>query len=81
MFNLKIARRLGIAQRYDHFVQPITNALKNIHLKLRNNPKIVVLGFNKTGTTSLFYALEELGYKMSNNMILSDYIIITGRET
>ena len=66
MFNLKIARRLGVAHRYDHVFRPIRSALKNIHLKLRNNPKIVVIGFNKTGTTSLFYALEELGYKMSN---------------
>lgn len=66
MLNLKIARKLGIEGRYDRFFNPLFRFYNFMKLKLRNNPKIFVVGFNKTGTTTLFYALEEFGYLMSN---------------
>lgn len=33
---------------------------------LRNRPKVFVIGFNKTGTTSIEAALKELGYYLGN---------------
>lgn len=66
MFNLKIARRLGVEGRFDQLFRPLLVVFNSLKIKLRNNPKIVVIGFNKTGTTSVFVALKELGYNMSN---------------
>jgi len=66
MFNLKIASRLGIANKFDHQFRWLLNLRKEIKIRYRNQPKVFVIGLNKTGTTSVFSALNELGYDMSN---------------
>ena len=35
-------------------------------ISARNEPKVFCIGLNKTGTTSLELALQELGYRMGN---------------
>lgn len=66
MLNLSIASRLGIAKKYDHQLKWLSNLIQRTKISFRNKDKIFVIGFNKTGTTTLFYALGELGYIMSN---------------
>ncbi|WP_282041202.1 sulfotransferase [Winogradskyella flava] len=66
MFNLNLARRLGVAGKYDDKFRYFINLKKRLIINFRSNPKIFVIGLNKTGTSSTYYALKELGIDMSN---------------
>lgn len=66
MLNFKIASRLGIANKFDDQFRWLLNLRKEIKIRYRNQPKVFVIGLNKTGTTSVFSALKEFGLDMSN---------------
>lgn len=66
MLKLKLASRLGIANKYDYNFKWLVRLTKRIKILFRNQPKVFIIGLNKTGTTSVFVALKELGFEMSN---------------
>lgn len=71
MINKGIARKTGLDKIINYLFEPKTRRerkalrhLKNqtIRVSNRNRKKVFVIGFNKTGTTSIEHALKELGY-------------------
>ena len=48
----------------------LNSEAKNVpHNGKRSYDKIFVIGFNKTGTTSLYFTLKELGFNMGNQKV------------
>ena len=47
----------------------MANEIRKSEKKRESQKKIFVIGFNKTGTTSVDKALEELGYKRGNKKL------------
>lgn len=69
MFGTGIAAKLGLAsyvdlvQRWPIFVNERLNSFRQKQrVRKRGKTKVFVIGFNKTGTTSMAAALHELGY-------------------
>lgn len=56
----KLARKLIIAKAKRQHLQFLKKNKKLV--KQRNKQKVFVIGFNKTGTTSIGYALEQFGF-------------------
>ncbi|MDB9964251.1 hypothetical protein OAD50_04185 [Vicingaceae bacterium] len=44
----------------------LKSVLSRFKTKIKSNPKVFVIGFNKTGTTTLKFTLRDLGYKIGN---------------
>ncbi|MCC5924103.1 MAG: hypothetical protein JJT77_09970 [Crocinitomicaceae bacterium] len=67
MLNTGIGAKLGIGKTLDNLERNIIPDLKaRVNVKLRNKQKIFCVGRNKTGTTSLAKAFEELGFIVGN---------------
>jgi len=68
--NTGLAHFFGISRYVDLYrLQKMANEIRKSEKKRESQKKIFVIGFNKTGTTSVDKALEELGYKRGNQKL------------
>jgi len=75
MLGLGIAKKIGLGNVVTNLIRAIKkyrfkkqNKVNKEVVSKRRKEKIFVVGFNKTGTTSLGYTLEKFGYIVGNQM-------------
>ena len=75
MLGLGLAKKIGLGKIVEKLILKRNNFIlkkklyhQSLEVKKRNKQKVFVIGFNKTGTTSLGYTLEKMGYIVANQM-------------